>query len=39
MLADVRDFVVDQSLEPVVSTGGALPIHIASAKEYTTVLK
>ena len=39
MLADAKRLRMDQSLEPVISSGGALPIHIAAAKEYTTVLK
>ena len=39
MLADAKKLRLDSSLEPIISPGGATPLHIAAAKEYTTVLK
>lgn len=39
MLEDARKILNDPKIDPVVSSGGATPIHVAAAKNYTTVLK
>lgn len=39
MLDDAKKMLNNPHMEPVVSSGGATPIHVAAAKNYTTVLK
>ena len=39
MLEDAQRLKNDPSLKPLISVGGATPLHIAAAKNYLRVLK
>ena len=39
MLDDAKKMVNNPHMEPIVSSDGATPLHVAAAKNYTTVLK
>ena len=39
MLDDAKTLLNNPKLRAPVSTGGATPLHVAAAKNYTTVIK
>lgn len=39
MLEDANELRNNPNSKPLISSGGATPIHVAAAKNYTTVLK
>ena len=39
MLEDAKKLRNDPTISPVMSNGGATPLHVAAAKNYITVLK